>query len=579
MPLQGNLTQTPPMRGVLGESAKKQARTLIYTPSVDTALRELPDVDITNMSDNSLIFWDAAVTKFKIQDVLEALKVDNVSINDNTISTTDTDGDLILDPDGIGVVKVSSTEAFITASGSESTRPLPSVVGDAAIRYNTTSNRFEGTVGGNWTGLGGVVDIDQDTYITAEQVSDDDTLRFFAGGSQAMAVSPTGVSITGALTADNIKIDGNVISSVDSNGDIILQPEGSGLIKLVTDDAVIIASGTSSTRPSALSVGDAALRYNTTTNRFEGTVGGYWTGLGGVVDIDQDTYITAEQGSDDDTLRFYAGGAEVVTMSPSVTSISDFNTSLITVGLLGTPSSGKLTVYSDADFNNGIDVLSGNVDITNNLNVDGNTVIGGNLTVNGTTTIVNSTVTQLSDPVVKVGDGSIATGDGLDRGVSFDWGDGAAVQTGFFGMDIQTGRFSFQKVRGLGTTDNFSTPWGDAQFDDLYLSTNLYTDNITTVSGDLTIAPAGGDTSVTGTLSVSTNLTVNGNVDFVNDVPVTSGGTGLSSFSNNSIMISNGTGTAVGFITPPTTTPEDYIITFNSAGVPISSNLIDGGTF
>jgi len=94
----------------------------------------------------------------------------------------------------------------------------------------------------------------------------------------------------------------------------------------------------------------------------------------------------------------------------------------------------------------------------------------GNLTVNGTTTSVNSSITTLNDPVIKVGDGSDLLGDALDRGVNLDYGDGSAVKTGFFGMDMQTKRFSFKPDSSV-TTENYSAPWGDAQFSGIFLGT------------------------------------------------------------------------------------------------------------
>ena len=54
------------------------------------------------------------------------------------------------------------------------------------IRYNTTTDQFEGFGAGNaWGSLGGVVDVDQDTYISAENSagSDNDELKFFTSGS------------------------------------------------------------------------------------------------------------------------------------------------------------------------------------------------------------------------------------------------------------------------------------------------------------------------------------------------------------------------------------------------------------
>jgi hypothetical protein len=93
----------------------------------------------------------------------------------------------------------------------------------------------------------------------------------------------------------------------------------------------------------------------------------------------------------------------------------------------------------------------------------------------------------------------------LERGVNFKYGDGTAVQTGFFGMDMGTKRFSFQSVLGTGDTapdDNqFNAPWGDAQFNSLFLSGN------NTVAGNSTI---GGTFGVTGATTLSSTLAVTG---------------------------------------------------------------------
>jgi hypothetical protein len=170
----------------------------------------------------------------------------------------------------------------------------------------------------------------------------------------------------------------------------------------------------------------------------------------------------------------------------------------------------------------------------------------------------------------------------IDRGVNFDYGDDTAVKTGFFGFDNATNRFSFKPVVDTADED-YVAPWGDAQFGNLFLSGDatvhdnlvLSANGIVTTAGDLTIAPAGGDTFITGTATISSDLTVSGNVSFSNDVPVTSGGTGLSSFTGNGVMVANVAGTAMAFVTG---TQYD-IVQFNASGVPVISNTIDGGTF
>jgi len=62
------------------------------------------------------------------------------------------------------------------------------------IRYNTDSSQFEGYNGTNWSGLGGVIDVDQDTYISAETSSgtDNDELKFYTAGNLALTVTSSG---------------------------------------------------------------------------------------------------------------------------------------------------------------------------------------------------------------------------------------------------------------------------------------------------------------------------------------------------------------------------------------------------
>lgn len=139
------------------------------------------------------------------------------------------------------------------------------------------------------------------------------------------------------LETDSIRIDNNVIQTIDSNADLELRTNGTGTVNVEnfsfsgdtisnTNDitinpstgvfrvdgtgAVKVPAGTTAERPGTPSLG--MLRYNTDTNFFEG-YDGNWIPLAGVSDIDQDTYITAElnPGDDDDTIRFYAAGTLV----------------------------------------------------------------------------------------------------------------------------------------------------------------------------------------------------------------------------------------------------------------------------
>ena len=57
--------------------------------------------------------------------------------------------------------------------------------------------------------------------------------------STGNAITTTAAITGGSLVADNITIDGNTISSTNSNGNIVLTPNGSGLVNIAKDDLAI----------------------------------------------------------------------------------------------------------------------------------------------------------------------------------------------------------------------------------------------------------------------------------------------------------------------------------------------------
>jgi|TARA_B110000093_G_scaffold31833_1_gene32455 hypothetical protein len=264
--------------------------------------------------------------------------------------------------------------------------------------------------------------------------------------------------------------------------------------------------------------------------------------------------------------------------------------------------SNDLTVTTDLDVGSAnftVAGATGNTVIAGNLNVNGssialgngltdNVVISGNLTVQGTTTTVESTTVTLDDPVLALADNTTnAASDGLDRGVSFKWGNGSAVKTGFFGFDIQSQRFVFTKDEDLSSSENASAPWSDAEFGDVYatgadignIQVGITSDNeIDTVSGNLTIDSAGGTVIVDDILSVTGAATITGEVTLSDGtgLRVNQGGTGVRAYTSNAVLISNGGGTATNFISSSTT---GAIVQFNASGVPIASDIIDGGTW
>lgn len=430
------------------------------------------------------------------------------------------------------------------------------------------------------------------------------------------------------LKVDNLDLNGNSITSTNTNGDIILDPNGTGKLVLhnvyingTTDTlaefiydtvggAVTGGTGITVTNSDVGNTSTVSITDITFTSGSSGTEYGSATEIPAItvnaqgqvtrlrtfniatsLTVDGDTGSGAVDLLTDD-LRIVGTTNEIVTVaSKSGTDVT------LQVGLPDDITIGNdLTVTTDLDVGSGnftVAGATGNTTIAGNLSVNGSTInlgnqtsdtvtVAGNLVVNGTTTTVNSTEVSLDDPTIVLGDNT-SSADGLDRGVRFKWHDGSAVKEGFFGFDIQTQRFVFTNDEdfdaGGSDEDNASSPWHDAQFGGVYagnLDLGITNDNmITTSGGNLTIAAAGSSVIIDDTVDLNGSLDVSGALTLGTDLAVAHGGTGLSSFTANSVFISNGAGTALSFITGS----EGDIIQFNASGVPVASDIIDGGTY
>ena len=102
---------------------------------------------------------------------------------------------------------------------------------EGLIRFNTETKIFEGYANNAWGALGGLMDLDKDTYIQTESKAgeDEDTLTFFTAGIKRLTIDNSGelalFDTTGGkkFTVDNtgeIIANGKKIDSVGGNGEI-----------------------------------------------------------------------------------------------------------------------------------------------------------------------------------------------------------------------------------------------------------------------------------------------------------------------------------------------------------------------
>ena len=333
---------------------------------------------------------------------------DQIEIEDNDIKSL-SGFDVLITPAATRVAKINTTSAIIIPAGDTNARPSSAVVENGAIRFNTDSGQYEGysSATTSWSSLGGVRDLDGNTFISAEETvgANDNKLWFYNDGDNTIRVTPNhlefiqmkkvrslntaaptytewaantpvtagsyvkyrnnvfevtvsgttatsgseptdvsgnpftngtatlqyNTSAVGLLTFEecsdvqigplgdvpltisgDLRFQNNEISSLIN--DIDIRPNAGKKIVCDIDTSLVVPSGTTAQRGSAAT---GSIRYNTTTLTYEGYDGTNWGSLGGVKDVDQNTYIIPElsAGSNENILYFYNDGSNTVQLT------------------------------------------------------------------------------------------------------------------------------------------------------------------------------------------------------------------------------------------------------------------------
>ena len=203
--------------------------TAIITPSFDVETLRVDEVDsdLIPSTDDAFDLGNA-ISEWRSLTVGQ-ISVDSLFINDNTITTLDSNANIEIRPQGTGIVVIDTNTSLKIPFGSEITRPLGST---AEIRFNTTNNQFEGYNGLGWVSLGATRDIDGNTRITAELTTgaNDNTFRFYNDGVLTGTWDIERLDIHKITVDDNMILDQNVINTTRDNTNLELRAHGTGKI-------------------------------------------------------------------------------------------------------------------------------------------------------------------------------------------------------------------------------------------------------------------------------------------------------------------------------------------------------------
>ena len=480
---------------------------------------------------------------------IDQWNVDDITLDANVITTSTTDADLIFRANGTGKLVIEDGQELefgttgdveLSFNDSDAVLDIKRVAGtpdlriaddmklnfgntkDASIRYDeTTSDKIQ-VEGADWNYATGVqvnyADTTDASNVSTASVSfaggigvaatawikdlkvddntvlgtaDTDTLEVNATTTFQNGVTFNGTTNisgnttqSGSIEIDNLKLDGNVLSTINSIQELIIDPFPAG----GDADGLVIIKGDLQIDGTTTTVNSASMSVNDPTIE-----------LG-----DPTTPVTVK------TLATFAGNATVDVQVDAVEQLS------VGDSITGTGIPNGTTISA---------INTGSKTLTLSAAITADQVVGATLTT------------------VRGAD------DAMDRGVKIHYNASGTNKFGFFGYDRTGG------ADGLGA-------W-------------TFIEEATDTGTVFGLAGANRGTVLIGDLELDT------------DLEVQFGGTGASTFTTNGIVFGNGASpmqvTAAANMASPGSgddaTTSYQVLTVTSAGIPVWTNTLDGGTF
>lgn len=335
---------------------------------------------------------------------LDNFNVDNININGNTISTTDTNGNLVLSPNGTGVIDAGgkritngsspvANSDFVTLgylnTSFTSSLSLSGDTGTDSVSLLTDTLNVTGGVGLSSAVTNNTITLNLDnTAVTAGSYGSATGVATFTVDAQGRltAAGTTSISIPSTQVSDFVEAAQDAVATAFSNG---------------TQSGITVTYNDASN--------SLSLNVNDPTITLSGDVAGSAT----MTDLGNVTITTTIQPNSvalgTDTTGNYVAGA---TGGTGVT-------------ISGTAGEGwSPTIAIGQDVATTANVVFNKVETTNGL------IVGGDLIVNGNTVTVNATNLAIEDNMIYLNDGSTVANP--DLGFAGNYNDGTYAHAGFF---------------------------------------------------------------------------------------------------------------------------------------------------
>lgn len=503
---------------------------------------------------------------------LDNIKVDNIDINGNTISSTDANGNIVITPNGSGSVvldgqnwpqAVGSNGQILTTNGTGQlawSNPASSsftIEGDTGSDvFNTGETlKFAGGEGidtsvssatntvtisaedatssnkgvasfntANFTVTSGDVTIKDAGVSNTKLVNSSVTV-----GTSSVALGATITSLVGLteLQVDNLNINGNTISSTDTNSNIVISPNGSGVVDVSDSRITGVALPTQATDAVNKTYVDNAitgLTFKAAVNLYSSTNVAL-TGSSSTLVIDGHSALDQT-----DT------GYRILLVNQTIGSQNGI--------YIYSDNATTYTLTRSADADTYQELIGASVYVLEGTTFGGT---GWVQTNHYLTDFTGQTWIQFT------GGGSYAAGEGLTLdGTTFNVGAGEGIAVTANVVNLAN------TVAGNGLTYTTGVINAVGTADRITVSADSI-DIASTYVGQTSITTLG--TVTTGTWSADT-------------IATTKGGTGLTSYATGDILYASGTNT----LAKLSAGTDGKILQINGSGIPVWAD-IDGGTY